>query len=88
LASAPNPQYVELLYRALAAPIGIAVLCSDATRARNSLYVARAKLADPLLDRLQVRVNPLLPAKELWLIKTPEAPKAPPKPAKFDLSLI
>ncbi len=65
----PDPHQTELLYRALAAPIGIAVVSNDAERARQALYVTRQRLGDPQLARLSFRLNPLMPGQEIWLLK-------------------
>ena len=65
----PDPNVTELLYRALAAPIGIAVRCDDASRARDFIKCTMRVLADDQLSRLQLRMNPLEPELELFILK-------------------
>lgn len=48
----------EILYRALAEPIGIALQASNRERVRQALYKARADAGDPALVILQIRVSP------------------------------
>jgi hypothetical protein len=61
---------LELLYQALAAPIGIACNVNDVQACRQALYRARAKSGTAELQRLQIRVNPLRPSESLWIIKS------------------
>jgi hypothetical protein len=60
----------ELLYQALTAPIGIAVVTNDPERAVQRLYAARTAAGDPQLARLSLRRNPLRPEAEVFIIKT------------------
>lgn len=48
-------EWSQLLYQALAEPIGLGLWASDPQRAVQRLYQARAKLADPQLAVLQFR---------------------------------
>jgi hypothetical protein len=64
--------HTELLYRALAAPIGIQVEVSDVTQCRNELVRCRQLTGNKELDRLQFRTNPLDPDGSLWIIKGPK----------------
>ena len=75
----PDPNVTELLYRALAAPIGIAVRCDDAARAIFFINSTMRVLADDQLSRLQLRVNPLDPEFELFILK--RAPSSTQTPA-------
>lgn len=45
---------------------------SPALRAKQSLYALRKTLADPIFDRLQIRLSPDDPDKELWIINHQE----------------
>lgn len=65
----PDPGATELLYRALAAPIGIAVRTDDCARAIQFIETTKRKLADDLLAKLQLRMNPLAPNTELFILK-------------------
>lgn len=51
---------LDILYLALAEPIGLLLCCSpgDRERARQALYQARAKAGDVALAGLQIRVSP------------------------------
>lgn len=64
---------LELLYAALASPIGCAVTVNDFTKAQQRLYIARTKSGDPSLDILQFRRSPLSPETEIWIVKTKAA---------------
>jgi hypothetical protein len=48
----------QALLAALAESIGVIVEVSDPTAVRNALYRVRAKLADPAMTDLQIRVSP------------------------------
>jgi hypothetical protein len=72
--ASPNPDCTELLYRALSAPIGIAVQVSDAARCKAELYKTRTLLCDTALAELSIRTNPLLPSSELWLMRAGAIP--------------
>lgn len=52
-----HEQLLELLYSALAQPIGLVLCTSDTEQARQALYRARARAADPALDTLQFKVG-------------------------------
>ncbi len=66
---------LELLYSALATPIGIAITVSDFERARGKLYAARRASGDPALDALQLRRSPVHPEFEIWIVKGTSMPK-------------
>lgn len=48
--------YQQVLYHALADPIGLLCQTSDQNRARQRLYTARAKAGDQALAGLQIRL--------------------------------
>lgn len=50
-------QLLELLYAALAQPIGLVLHTSDTEQARQALYRARTRASDPALDVLQFKVG-------------------------------
>lgn len=47
-----------ILQAALAEPIGLVLRTNDRERARQRLYAARVKLADPAFATLQIRISP------------------------------
>jgi len=49
----------ELLYLALAEPIGLLLQAEPVERARQRLYATKRQLADPQLDCIQIRLSPL-----------------------------
>lgn len=69
--SAPN--WLEFWYEAAASEYGIVVATSDVEAAKQKLYQARAKAADPELQGLQLRTSPILPDEEIWILKGPPA---------------
>lgn len=70
-----SAQYEQVLYLALAQPIGLAIQCgSDFAAARARLYTARAALNDPALRELQFRPSPF-PDANLLIVKRRVAPK-------------
>lgn len=57
---AKGAELQAVLYEALGEPIGLLCLAlPDFDTARQRLYAARAKAADPLLAQLQFRASPL-----------------------------
>lgn len=64
----------ELLYRALAAPIGLLLRVSDPTRARQFLYQTRTAIGDPDLGRLQFRVVDLGEGPMVAVVKSAQLP--------------
>ena len=60
---------LALLYRALQAPIGIAVRSNDPARAKALLYRARSEANDPQLSRLTFRISPLAVGSEIFLLR-------------------
>lgn len=51
-------QLQEIMYLALAEPVGLLLQTSDRERARQAFYRARAAASDPALTELQFRVSP------------------------------
>lgn len=61
---------LELMYRALAEPLGIVVaFTGDFQTACQRFYQARVKAADPELKVLQFRRSPYSPENEMWIVK-------------------
>ena len=64
--------YVEFLYRALDAEVGIAISTSDPGRLTQKLYAARREAKDPSLAELSITPSRTAPASEVWVVrKTP-----------------
>ena len=61
---------LEILYAALASPIGVVVATSDFKIAQQRLYKARRDSGDPELSVLQFRSSPHHP-DEIWVVKGP-----------------
>ena len=70
-------ELTALLYTALAEPIGLLLATSDTEHARQRLYQARAKAADPALAGLQFRASPLAGGDLLIVNSTIGARRAP-----------
>lgn len=62
--------WLSFWYQALASPLGVSLAVSDIDHAKQALYRARAAANDPQLSKLQLRVSPVLPKEELWIVKT------------------
>lgn len=60
---------LECWYQAAASRFGIVLAVSDPNAAKQRLYQVRAKAADPTLAGISIRVSPVLPNEELWLVK-------------------
>ncbi len=60
---------LELLYEALASPLGVEVTTNNPERLRQQLYGLRAKSDDPALQALSF-VIPTKP-ETLWIVKRP-----------------
>ncbi len=48
---------IDVLYQALAEPIGLIIRVSDREQVRQRLYQARTKAGDKALEGLQIRVS-------------------------------
>jgi len=70
-----QPEWLEFWYAALASKFGVVVAVSDIEHGKQRLYQARAKSGDAALAGIQIRVSPVLPREELWLVK--EKPSGP-----------
>lgn len=67
---------IELLYRALEAPLGIVVRTSDTERTRQRFYAARKH--SPLFEELSIKPSHTNPREELWLVrKSPNQQERP-----------
>jgi hypothetical protein len=64
-----EPNWLELMYEALASEFGIVIAVDDPERVKQALYRARSKSGEPSLAGLQIRVSPLCPNEELWIVK-------------------
>lgn len=62
----------EIMYQALAEPIGLLVQTNDLNGARARFYAARKLAGDPALSVLQFRASPV-PGGELVIIRAAEA---------------
>lgn len=60
--------FLELLYDALRAEIGIVVETNDPERLRMKLYAARKE--DPQLGVLSFVISPTTPETDLWILKS------------------
>lgn len=65
----PVTSELELLYQALASPIGIVVRTSNFSLCQQRFYRARREAGDPALDCLQLRRSPFAPEGEIWIVK-------------------
>lgn len=79
-----NYEAQEILYQALASPLGLVLQVSNFTTANQALYRARAAVGDPALAVLQFRRNPDNP-NELWIVKGGKVEL--PKESEDDASL-
>lgn len=70
----------DILYRALAEPIGALVACGpgEAHSVRQALYRARATASDPALAQLQIRMAPVELAAEGALVIVKGQPSRQP----------
>ena len=59
--------FIELLYRALEAPLGIVVRTSDPERARQRFYAARK--TNPAFDELSIKPSHTSPGTEIWVVR-------------------
>lgn len=71
------PNYVEFLYRALEAKIGIVILTSDVKLFQNKLYAARRQSQNPEFEALTFAPSRSSPETELWIVKKVQ-PNGPP----------
>lgn len=70
------PNYLELLYQAIAAKLGVVVETDAVELLRQKLYAARTASLDPALDNLSFIISPTNPQSELWIVKkVPDAPQ-------------
>lgn len=70
VATPPPIHMTEILYQAVASPIGVIVATNDVTRLRAKLYTLRR--ADPLFANIALVPSPTNPSSELWVVKKGE----------------
>lgn len=61
--------YVEFLYRALEARVGIVVETSDPKHLQQKLYAARRESQNPDFQALTFALSRTNPQRELWIVK-------------------
>lgn len=61
--------WLEFLYTALGSQHGVVIAVSDVDAAKQALYRARTKAADPDLNGLQLRTSPTDPHDHIWIVK-------------------
>ena len=61
--------YVEFLYRALEAKIGIVVSTSDPKLFQQKLYAARRESQNPDFEALTFAPSRAKPESEIWIVK-------------------
>ena len=71
--TAMEAQCSAILYAAASAAVGIRVRTDDPVKARTALYKFRNLVNDPELASLSVRVSPLNPEKEIWILSNRNA---------------
>lgn len=59
---------LDLWYKALHAPLGIEIVCSDADAVRRALYKLRQGVQDVDLESISINLSPF-DADRLWLVK-------------------
>jgi len=62
-------EFSEILYEALASPLGIEVETNNPENLRAKLYAARR--ADPALEPLSIHISPTNPSAALFIIRRP-----------------
>lgn len=60
---------LELLYQALASPLGIVIETTDVERLRQRLYAERREAKDESLAALGLVPSRTAPESELWIVK-------------------
>lgn len=60
--------WLEFWYAALHSQLGVVLAVSDPEHVRAKLYQARAKSGDRALEGLQLRISPILPQEEVWIL--------------------
>lgn len=64
------PSYLSFWYEALSAEFGIIISTNNPEALRQALYKARREAGDPALDHMSIRISPLLPEEEVWIVKS------------------
>lgn len=63
-------QAATILYATLGAEFGMIVRTNDPLRAKQLFYSFRKQLGDPTLAAIVIRVSPINPESELWLLNS------------------
>lgn len=71
-----EPVLLELLYAALASPLGVVVETSDPVTCKAKLYELRKQ--DPAFERLSFLVSPTAPTTSFWIVKKGPSDENPP----------
>jgi len=67
--------YVEFLFRALDAKVGIVVSTNNPDLLRTKLYAARRQAMNPIFEELSILISRTSPSNEIWIVrKTPQEP--------------
>ncbi len=89
MAGVDHQVWLEIMYQALASPVGLLLQVSDLQRARVRFYQTRRAALDPELNRLQFRASPF-EGGNLVICKGAVAPpvrRTPSGPSLQDLDL-
>jgi hypothetical protein len=62
-------KYLDLLYKALEAELGLLVETPEVLSLQQRLYSARRRAADPKLNCLSIAPYPAEPGTKLWIVK-------------------
>ncbi len=62
-------EFIELLYRALDARIGISIRTDDVERTRAKLYTARRESNNPDFEALSFMPSRATPDTHIWVVK-------------------
>jgi len=60
---------LEFLYQALNSNLGIILSTNNPEALRQQLYKARREAQDSTLDSLSIRISPVSPKDEVWIVK-------------------
>lgn len=72
----------ELLFQAMAAPIGIVIQTEELDL--DLVRLGKARAAEPETRAIEIRRSPASPQTELWLVRVEKIPKAPATPAPME----
>lgn len=74
----PRQDLRDMLYQALAEPVGLLLSSPDPAKARQLLYANRTAIGDPELGRLQFRLVDLGEGPQIAIVKGASLPAAEP----------